>query len=420
MTVTVSLRDMRRLRVAIKLQKRIQQTEKQNMKQGKSLTELATELERRRGAKHDLLAQVNAISMTVDSLTQEKAEETADNDFQRLLRMNVGSERFAVNGIAHDQIGTYTGIPSKYYDHMAKTAPELLVENVNHWLRHELNVSRQHGKPIDKRMVRTLDGVVRAFLSDRYRRVENEDLAEVVLPFLLDEKNKLQIVSMEVTDRKLYIKIVSQAIARELKRTGHFFGDGQHHIVRVLTPAITISNSEVGHGAVSIQAGLHDGFCTNLAFFAERSMRKYHTGVRHDLIGEDLSAVLSQETQKLTDAALMATVKDVVKAAFDPEKFNLLVDQVEGATKQEFAADADPVKVVELASRKLGITEGEQKGVLTQLIKGGDLTRFGLYNAVTAFSATVDSYDRATELERLGAGVIELPRSDWEQVAAAK
>ena len=33
-------------------------------------------------------------------------------------------------------------------------------------------------------MVRTLDGQVRAVLSDRYRRLDNYDLAENVLPIL--------------------------------------------------------------------------------------------------------------------------------------------------------------------------------------------------------------------------------------------
>ena len=37
-------------------------------------------------------------------------------------------------------------------------------------------------------MVRTLDGKARAFLSDRYHRIDNEQIAEAVLPVLLGER----------------------------------------------------------------------------------------------------------------------------------------------------------------------------------------------------------------------------------------
>ena len=35
-------------------------------------------------------------------------------------------------------------------------------------------------------MVRTLDGEARALLSDRYHRIDNEEIAEMVLPVLME------------------------------------------------------------------------------------------------------------------------------------------------------------------------------------------------------------------------------------------
>lgn len=40
-------------------------------------------------------------------------------------------------------------------------------------------------------------------------------------------------------------------------------------------------------------------------------------------------------------------------------------------------------------------------------------------NAITRMSSDVESYDRATDLERVGAQVIELPRDDWKVLAEA-
>ena len=77
------------------------------------------------------------------------------------------------------------------------------------------------------------------------------------------------------------------------------------------------------------------------------------------------------------------------------------------------------MQVIKRVAKKFAFTEGEQKGVLASLIEGGDLTRYGLHSAITHFSAKVEDYDRATELERRGGDVIELPRHEWELLKAA-
>jgi hypothetical protein len=63
--------------------------------------------------------------------------------------------------------------------------------------------------------------------------------------------------------------------------------------------------------------------------------------------------------------------------------------------------------------------EGEGAGVLAHLIRGGDLSQWGLVSAVTRFSQDVADYDRATELERIGGRIVELPKADWLRLAAA-
>lgn len=82
------------------------------------------------------------------------------------------------------------------------------------------------------------------------------------------------------------------------------------------------------------------------------------------------------------------------------------------------AKDADVVQVIERFGKKLGISEGEQKGVLQHLIQGGDLSKYGVHSAITRYAQDVDDYDRATDLEKAGARVIELPRNEWISLAA--
>lgn len=366
------------------------------MKTGRSLTDLAAEIERRANGKRDLVAS------TKNTVMQHGAARDGNP-----LNLLVGDDHaFGVNGIAHGQIAAHTEIPKAYYDRMLRDDKGLLANNVNTWFQ-------RFPAP---RMIRTLDGSARAFLSDKFSPdMENEDLAEAVLPVIRDLG--LSIMSCEVTDARLYIKAVDPKVERALAKTGARFGDGGHTIVRVTSPAITISNSEVGMGALSIQGGVYDQFCSNLASFGERSMRKAHVGQRHTIAEGNLYAMLSDKSKRLNNAALWSTVRDVVKAVFDRAKFDALVDKIEGTQTNKI--DGDVVKVVELSARKLGLLESEGKGVLKHLIEGGDLSQFGLYNAVTRLSQDIESYDRATELERLGAAIIELPKADWKVLAEA-
>lgn len=366
------------------------------MKVGKhtDLQTLAAEIVRRSNAKRDFLAKTPDVQV---------APATAGG-----VTIQIGEQSMPINNIAHAQIAAHADIPKPYYDRMLQEQPELLARNVNTWF---------NAKPAT-RMIRTLDGTARAFLSDRARRdLENEDLATVALPIV--KELGLEVMSAEITERRFYMKLVDQSVVRELDAIGGKFGDGNHKIVRMLSPALTLSNSEVGHGAMSILGGVYDGFCSNLATFGERSVRKYHAGVRHELVGEEVYALLSDDTKAKTTAATMAQVKDVIRAAFDRAKFDALCTKITATREDKIGTDADVVKVVELATRKLDLLESEGKSILNHLIEGGDLSRFGLYNAVTRMSQDVEDYDRATELERAGGRLIELPKTEWAELAKA-
>ena len=169
------------------------------MKKGRSLVDLATELERQNTAKRDLLVDTPALSLH-------------PGDGQVQLNINKGFragameiEMLDIGDIAHSQIGDRTKIPAKYYNRMREEAPELLATNVNHWFQNNP----------ERRMVRTLDGRARAFLSDRYRRIDNQQIAEAVLP-IIGEMAGAQIMSCELTESKMYLKVVNPRIETEI------------------------------------------------------------------------------------------------------------------------------------------------------------------------------------------------------------
>ena len=76
-------------------------------------------------------------------------------------------------------------------------------------------------------------------------------------------------------------------------------------------------------------------------------------------------------------------------------------------------------KAVEVLSNRLSLTQDEQSSVLRHLIEGGDLSQYGLINAVTRAAEDAKSYDRATELEMAGATVLDLKPTESRDVALA-
>jgi hypothetical protein len=361
------------------------------VKYGRSIQELAAEIARQQNAKRDLVAATTDIAMMTDD--------------EMRVALNVGDSRFDINEIAHDQIDVYAGIPAKYYDVMLAEQPALLAQNVNTWLKAKG----------EKRLVRTMDGRARAFLSDRYRPLENYDLAEAILPVL--GNLRLELISCEVTERRMYLKAVDKRINRDIP-SGRRMGDGSHTIFDTCVPAIVISNSEVGYGQLSVETAIWTKACTNLAVFTQDSMKRRHVGARHEIAaGENIAELLSDDTRRVTDQALWLQVRDVVKAAFDEARFASRCAKIAETSKQKI--EGDPVKVIEVTAKRFGITDTERPSVLRHLIEGGDLTRYGLFNAITRTAEDLPDYDRATEFEHIGGNVIELGAHEWKEMAKA-
>lgn len=359
------------------------------MKTGKTIVELAQEIQRQSENKRDFIVPTEKTLMAV-----------REND---ALTFEFGDQALAIGDTAHVQIGQHAGIPKPYYDRMKAEQPVLLAANVNTWL---------HANPT-RQMVRTLDGKARAFLSDKYRPLDNEQLAEAVLPVLADLN--AEIISCEVTEKRLYIKATDKSISGRLP----VMGSGIHKFQkdRVLHPLIVIGNSEIGHGSLSVDDGTFDEWCLNGAIFA-RNLRKTHVGQRYaQFEDERVYAMLTDQTRAINDAAFWSTLRDVVKGSFEQAKFNALIDKI--ADTQSQPLEGDVVKIIEVTSKTFGFNDGERKSVLDHLIKGGDLSRFGLYNAVTRTAEDLTDYDRASEFEKVGGVIAMMPKMDWELLAKA-
>ena len=307
-----------------------------------------------------------------------------------------------INDIAHEQLAEYAGVPLTYYKRMRDEAPHLLGINMNTWLKER--------EATDQRTVRSQFGNARAVLSDRFARLDNDDLCQAILPALLERD--LVIMSCAVTEKRLYIKAVDKTIVKDLP-DGVVLGEG-HNRIDTISPAVIISNSEVGYGALQIEFGVWTEGCSNLAIFGAK-MRRAHTGGRVAL-SDEAYQMLSNATKALTNAALFAQARDLVKACFDEAAFEATRQRLiaAGQDKIEPMVAADTVM---LATKDWGLNEEEQRLVMGHMFAGGNLSRYGLHAAITrASQEDAVSYDRATELEHLGAKVIDLTQQEWTRI----
>lgn len=119
------------------------------MKTGLTIQQMAQELLRQSKAKQDYLVNTGSLSLSVTSDAPQLR--VTENGLDKITPLDIRQT-------AHRQLGTYLGIPQKYYELMRTDAPELLAYNANYWFSQKNEL----------RTLRTMDGCARAFLSNRY------------------------------------------------------------------------------------------------------------------------------------------------------------------------------------------------------------------------------------------------------------
>ena len=352
------------------------------MKSGVTLQQMLTEVKRQSESKEDYLIAPNRLRM--ESYGKEMFLHLSDDSGTELI------EPMTITGIAHRQIGTHLRIPAAYYDRMREERPDLLAYNANTWFKQESS----------QRMLRTLDGSARAYLSNRYRRIDNIDIAGVTLP-ILGGLPDIRFESCQITESRMYIKAVNPRLQAEVSP-----GD-------IVQAGIIISNSEVGLGSVSIQPLIYRLVCSNGMVINDAKTRRNHVG-RAATSEEDFS-IYSNETLLADDHAFVLKIKDTVSAAISEARFAQVVSRMRESTEAMLDTKQLPA-IVKLASSSFGMTEDESNGVLEPLITGGDFSLYGLANAVTRFSQDVESYDRATKLEEIGYSVMTMSPALFRQM----
>lgn len=352
------------------------------MQRGMSLEELAREITRIEDQKMDLVVP-----------TAEMRMESNNGDTGIVIGGH-SDKIFRVRDIAHGQIAERLKIPRAYYNRMREQDPDLLAYNVNRWME----------KSPERRLVRVLDGDVRAYLSDRYQIRDNYPLASVALP-ILQQQPGIQVVSSNITESNMYLQVITDELQGEVR------------VGETVKAGIMISNSEVGMGALEVSLFIYVLACMN-GMLREHSFKKYHIGRR--ITEEDLSGnIYRQETIAANQHAFLMAAEDTLRHAFDRDAFYQELEKFQAAARNEMPPNRID-HAIENVTKRFNLSQEEGETVKGRLLDSLDFTQWGMAQAVTNLTNDEHrSYDAVVNLERIGGQIIDLQPSEWRQVIAA-
>lgn len=256
----------------------------------------------------------------------------------------------------------------------------------------------------EKFLVRSSDEEIRGVLSDTYRRMDSGPILDAFARTCHD----IGAVPIEGIGGELRFSV--KALIPKTYVIGKQQGNEE-----IFAFGVSLSNSDFGCGALSLQFFLWRIWCSNTAT-REDSLRKVHLGKR---LAENIE--YAQETYAADTNAMALMVRDHVRGILSPPKIDEAVATLETAME----TSVDPKKFFDKGGEleKLKLTRAEidstretfNNGDITVLPRGTSVARMSQAVAWLAQSATPE---RRLELER-AAGIIMEPKAVKLEVAVA-
>lgn len=171
--------------------------------------------------------------------------------FPRLYRAEQ-PRGLALTKWATAQVCQRLNIPLAYF---RRCPSPLQDEQANHWLHSQKAVQNRQShkanngqKERDRWLLRVKHDVLRGALSERYTRLDNEDLLASLLPSL---ETRFEVGWFALTDESLHLRLLDPRLTREVLP-----GDR-------LVAGLHIANSEVGKRSVTVDALVYRLVCQN-------------------------------------------------------------------------------------------------------------------------------------------------------------
>ena len=241
-------------------------------------------------------------------------------------------------------------------------------------------------------------GHARALLSDSYKTIDNWDVLHAALRGMAAAGLDAHVVrNADLTDSKMYVKIVVpelKAYAPELLRdyvSPYSKKRGSEN--PTVFAGFVLSNSETGGGAYTLTPRLEVEICTNGMTISEDVMRVPHLGSK---LGDDGAVDYSDETHRLNLKLLQSKTTDTVRSFLEPAYMERVIRLITEKAGRPVEKPADIVKTI---TKRSAFTKDDADGIMDAFTRGGDMTRGGVMQAITAFSQSLSDADRAYAMD---------------------
>lgn len=371
------------------------------------LKTLVTELERQKDSKIDFVTDTRHLriepGMRNTDLVGLALAPNSDKGLEWLPE-----DGFTITKSAIGQLGAKLtpSVPSKFLYELVGHSPVVASKMLDELMK----------ITPETRLIRCMDGNVRAILSDRYRMIDNYDLAFAALDVVRSVGG--EVIEASLSDSNMRIKFTStaifDAISGEREQPKWNYGGGlgnQDHLSKVsartggelpggpgtVHPLVTISNSETGDGGFNVRLGLMKAICFNLAT-VEDLISKVHIG------GKMEQGLFTYETIAADNKVLFMKVRDMIRAAFEPEHFKRLVAMAQNAQNDVIA---NPTTAIHELAKDQGLSDDGRDRILEYFLRDYSQTRWGLAQAISRVAQDVDGSDSAASMEDLAGMLIK-------------
>lgn len=299
-----------------------------------------------------------------------KSEQTG----QAMLQFGNIDKDFYMTDRSVNQLCGKLKIGRQYIQKCLPESIDLVAHNLNFWINHRDNRDL---------MVRTYEFDARAILTNRYKRIDCDVVANHCLDKLMDLD--VEFKYSYYNGDTMNITAVTPKVEGEVVK-----GD-------VVQGGITITNSEVGNGSLMIKPFIYRLVCTN-GMVAPQYFNQFYA--KH--VGAIVIDPTQDEQWKVTIEKMQKQLELVAK----PEVFEENLKKLQDATKKSMNSH----QIIQLAKRQ-GITDAERAGIFERLDRyvGDEFTvsKYELSNAITNMANDEEMSDkRARFFQELGGLVV--------------
>ena len=337
------------------------------MKKGHNIKEVLERINEDKKHKTDYLVNLKSI----------KIKEASDSVYPNIDVDHLTTSPHNLSDHSLNQLCGRLEIGTHYINKCLPVSQNLVAHNLNFWIN----------KSKDKElMIRTFENdskQCRAIMSNRYKRIDNDVVANHSLNKLMDMNADLKYSHYDRDT--LNITAVLPKLEGEVEKDD------------IVQGGITITNSEVGGGSLIIQPFIYRLICTN-GMVAPRYLNRFYA--KH--VGK---VIISPEKDEQW-ITIIKKMQEQIELVSNPELFQENLQKLKDATEKTITSH----EIVQLTKRQ-GISDSERAQIFERLKHYvGDTfstSKYELANAITNIANDEEKSDqRSRQLQELGGLII--------------